>query len=323
VSVAWGILSTAKINQKFLEGVSDSTELDVVAVASRSRESAEHYAREHDIDRAHGSYERLLEDPEVEAVYIPLPNSMHIEWTIRALQHGKHVLCEKPLSRRPDEVARAFEVAQEHDRLLSEGFMYRHHPQTRRLAELVRDRAVGELRLIRAAFSFPLPAPENVRLNAALDGGALMDVGCYCVNGARLLAGEPQQVTAQEIKGGDGVDVGFVATMTCPDDVLVHFDAGMSFAARDELEVVGTEGSLLLDDPWHCVNPVIQLHRGSETERIEIERVNAYRLEAENLSAAIRGEQPLLLGREDALEQARCIAALYEAAETGQTVALG
>jgi predicted dehydrogenase len=321
--VAWGVLSTAKINEKFLEGVRESNEVEVVAVASRSRESAEHYAREHDIDRAHEGYENLLNDPEVEAVYIPLPNSMHIEWSIRALEAGKHVLCEKPLSRRADEVARAFEVAEQNQRLLSEGFMYRHHPQTRRLAELVADHAVGELRLVRAAFSFPLPGPENVRLKSELDGGALMDVGCYCVSGARLLAGEPQSVTAQQTLGGDGVDVGFAATMKCANDVLVHFDAGMSFAARDELEIVGTDGSLFLDDPWHCVNPVIELRRDGGTERIEVERANPYRLEAENLAAAIKNQEPLLLGREDALGQARCIEALYEAAADGRTITLG
>jgi xylose dehydrogenase (NAD/NADP) len=259
----------------------------------------------------------------VEAVYIPLPNSMHLEWTIRALEAGKHVLCEKPLSRHADAVERAFEAAEANDRLLSEGFMYRHHPQTRRLAELVQEQAVGELKLVRAEFSFPLPGPENVRLKQELDGGALMDVGCYCVSGARLLAGEPHQVTAQQTLGGDGVDIGFVATMSFPNDVLGHFDAGMSFANRDALEAVGTEGSLFLDDPWHCVNPVIEVRRDGETDRIEIELVNPYRLEAENVAAAIRGREPLLLGREDALGQARAIEALYEAADHGRAVTLG
>jgi predicted dehydrogenase len=316
-------MSTAKINQKFLEGVRESPEVEVVAVGSRNQESAEHYAREHGIDRAHGSYDSLLADPEVAAVYVSLPNSLHVEWTVRALEAGKHVLCEKPLSRRADEVIRAFDAAERTGRLLTEGFMYRHHPQTRRLTELVAGGAAGELKLIRAAFSFPLPAQGNVRLSKGLDGGALMDVGCYCVSAARALAGEPQQVTAQQTLGGDAVDVGFVATMTHLGDVLVHFDAGMSFAARDELEVVGAEGSVFLDDPWHCINPVIEVRRDDGVERIEIEHVNSYRLEAENLSAAIQGHAPLLLGRDDALGQARCIEALYEAADQGRAVTLG
>ena len=320
--VRWGIISTAKINEKFLDGVRDSAEVEVVAVASRNRESAEHYASEHGIDRAYGGYDDLLTDPDVDVVYISLPNSLHIEWSIRALEAGKHVLCEKPLSRRAQDVARAFDVAERNDRMLSEAFMYRHHPQTRRLSEMVEANAVGKLRLVRAAFSFPSPAPGNVRLRTDLDGGALMDVGCYCVSGARLIAGEPHRVTAQQALGGDGVDIGFVGTMACADDVLVHFDAGMSFADRDELEVVGEDASLFVDDPWHCVNPVIELRRTGEVEHIEIDRVNPYRLEAENMSAAIEGRAPLLLGREDALGQARCIEALYEAAAHGRAVTL-
>jgi predicted dehydrogenase len=255
-------------------------------------------------------------------VYISLPNSLHVEWTVRALEAGKHVLCEKPLGRRTDEVQRAFDVAEREGRLLMEAFMYRHNPQTRRLVQLVDDGAVGRLRMIRAAFSFAVDNPANVRLSAELDGGALMDVGCYCVSGTRLLAGEPERVTAEQAIGGDGVDVAFVATMRLRDDVLAHFDAGLALADRDELEVVGEEGALFLDDPWHCRTPVIELRRDGEVQRIELERVDSYRLEAENFSAAIRGEDRPLLGRADALGQARAIEALYEAADTGHAVSL-
>jgi predicted dehydrogenase len=315
-------MSTARINRKFLAGARLADDVEVVAVASRTRESAERYAQEHGIERGHGRYEDLLSDPEVEVVYISLPNSLHVEWAVRALEAGKHVLCEKPLSRHPREVERAFEVAEREHRLLSEAFMFRHHPQTHRLTELLADEAIGPLRLVRGAFSFELPAPGNVRLRAELDGGALMDVGCYCVNATRLLAGEPLEVTAQQTRGGEDVDVGFVATMRCPDGVLGHFDAGMSFAARDELEVVGERGSLFLDDPWHCVDPLIELRDAEGTQRIEIARVDPYRCEAENVSAAIRGREPLLLGREDALAQARAIEALHAAAADRRAVAL-
>jgi len=315
-------MSTAKINAKFLEGVQGSPHVHIAAVGSRSRESAEHYAHEHGIERAHASYEALLADRDVDVVYISLPNSLHVEWSVRALEAGKHVLCEKPLSRRADEAARAFDAAQGNGRLLMEGFMYRHHPQTRRLVELVQSGAIGELKLVRAAFSFPLPATGNVRLSRELDGGALMDVGCYCVSAARMLAGEPHQVTAQQTRHEDGVDIGFVATMAFPGDVLCHFDAGMSFAQRDALEAVGSNGSLFLDDPWHCRDPVIELHRDGDVETIESEHANAYRLEAENLSAAIDGRAAPLLGREDALGQARTLEALYEAADHGQAVTL-
>ncbi|MGZ4181840.1 MAG: Gfo/Idh/MocA family protein [Solirubrobacteraceae bacterium] len=320
--IRWGIMSTARINSKFLEGARQSSALEILAVASRERETAERYAAENGIERAYGGYDALLADPDVDAVYISLPNSMHVEWSVRALEAGKHVLCEKPLGRRAADVNRAFDVADREGRLLMEAFMYRHNPQTRRLVELVRDSAVGRVRLIRSAFSFAEADPANVRLTTALDGGALMDVGCYCVSGSRLIAGEPQRVGAEQVAGGDGVDIVFAATMRFADDVLAHFDAGLALNTRDELEVVGDEGSLFLDDPWHCLEPVIEMRRHDTCERIEIEVVNSYRLEAENMSAAIRGEAPLLLDRADALGQARTIEALYEAADTGLPVTL-
>lgn len=317
--VQWGILSTARINDRFIAGCAQSDAASIGAVASRDRERARAYADEHGIERAHGSYEELLADPEVEAVYISLPNSMHLAWTEAALRAGKHVLCEKPLGRRAREVAAAFDLAQREQLVLMEAFMYRHHPQTRRLAELVRSGAIGRLRMIRAAFSFRLADATNVRLSAGLEGGALMDVGCYCVNAARLLAGEPERVTAQQSLGGDGVDVAFTGTMRFPGDVLAHFDAGMDLAARDELEVVGDAATLLLEDPWHCRTPGIELRGEGSDERIEVPHADSYMLEAENMSAAIRGDAEPLLGRADAVGQAAAIEALYEAAADGGT----
>jgi predicted dehydrogenase len=320
--VKWGILSTARINGLFLAGARQSPEVEIVAVASRDSARAENYAREQGIERAHGSYDALLDDPEVEVVYISVPNSTHVEWTVRALEAGKHVLCEKPLSRRTKDVELAFDAAERHERLLMEAFMYRHNPQTLRLVELIRRGAVGRLRLVRGAFSFAAREPANIRLSAELDGGALMDVGCYCLSGARLIAGEPMRVSAEQVLGGDGVDIVFAATMHCPDGVLAHFDAGLALANRDELEVVGEDGALFLDDPWHCRQPLIELRRDQGVERIEIPVADSYRLEAENMSAAVRGQAAPLLGRADAVAQARAIEALYEAADTGQAVTL-
>ncbi len=321
-AVKWGIMSTARINRLFLAGAREADGVELTAVASRDRARAEEYARENGIPRAHDSYEALLADPDIEAVYIPLPNSLHVEWSIRALQSGKHVLCEKPLSRRREEVARAFAVAEQSQRLLMEAFMYRHHPQTRRLTELLDDGAVGRVRVIRAAFGFVAGDPANVRLQAALDGGGLMDVGCYCVSAVRLIAGEPERVSAEQTLGGDGVDVVFAGTLRHPGDVISHFDCGLALDSRDLLEVTGDAGSILLVDPWHCRNPLIQLRRDGETERIEIERANSYRLEAENFSAAIRGQADPLLGRDDALGQAKTIEALYRAADWARSVSL-
>jgi D-xylose 1-dehydrogenase (NADP+, D-xylono-1,5-lactone-forming) len=320
--VKWGIMSTARINRLFLAGARQSDALEILAVASRDRSAAERYARENAIERPYGGYEQLLADPEIEAVYISLPNALHIEWAIQALQAGKHVLCEKPLSRHPAEVERAFDVADREDRLLMEAFMYRHNPQTLKLTELVGAGAVGRVRLIRSAFSFAAGDPANIRLAATLDGGALMDVGCYCVSAARLLAGEPERVTAEQELGGDSVDVVFAATMRFAGDVLAHFDAGLALAERDELEVVGEQGSLFLDDPWHCRAPLIELRHDHGVQRIELEQVDSYKLEAENFSGAIRGEARPLLGRGDATGQARAIGALYEAADGGRAVTL-
>jgi predicted dehydrogenase len=322
MTVKWGILSTAKINDLFLAGARESPEVEVVAVASRERARAESYAREYGIERAHGSYEDLLADPEIDVVYNPLPNSMHVEWSVRALEAGKHVLCEKPMSRRTSDVERAFDLAERQGLVLMEAFMYRHNPQTKRLVQLIDDRAVGRVRAVRAAFSFVARDPTDVRLSAALDGGALMDVGCYCVSGTRLIAGEPERVSAEQVIGGDGVDVVFAGTMRFVNDVIGHFDCGLTLASRDELEVIGDEGSLFLDDPWHCRTPLIELRRDGSVEGIEIEAADSYRLEAENMSGAIRGEAAPLLGREDAVGQARAIEALYEAAASGHAVTL-
>jgi D-xylose 1-dehydrogenase (NADP+, D-xylono-1,5-lactone-forming) len=313
--VKWGILSTAHINRLFLAGAREADGVEVVAVASRDAKRAADLAREQGIKRAYDTYDALLADPEVEAVYIPLPNSLHVPWSVRALEAGKHVLCEKPLSRRAAEVERAFDVAERQDRLLMEAFMYRHNPQTHRLVALVAERAIGQLRLIRGAFSFVAKDPADVRLSRELDGGALMDVGSYCVNAARLLAGEPESCTGLQVLGGDGVDVVFAGAMGFAGGVTAHFDAGLAFAARDELEVVGDEGTLFLDDPWHARQPLIELRRDGRVERIATPDVDSYRLEAENFSAAIRGETQPLLGRDDAVGQARAIEALYRAAE--------
>ena len=317
-----GILSTAHINRLLIPGAHASGKVELIAVASRERGRAEAYAREWEIERAYGSYDALLEDPDVEAVYISLPNTLHCEWSIRALEAGKHVLCEKPLSRHPEDVEQAFDAAARADRLLSEAFMYRHNPQTWRLVELVREGAIGELRLIRSAFSYSLYDAENIRLRTDVEGGSLMDVGCYCVSGSRLLAGEPETVFGQAYVGPSGTDWVFAGAMRFPGDVLAQFDCGTALADRDELEVIGSEGSLFLDDPWHCREPVIELRRDGGVERIELDPVDSYRLELENLSDAIRGEAPLLLGRDDAIPQARALEALHRSAETETPVRL-
>jgi xylose dehydrogenase (NAD/NADP) len=318
MTLRWGILSTANISGALLE----SGHGEFVAVASRSAERAETFARERGIARAHGSYEGLLADPEVDAVYVPLPNSMHAEWSIRALEAGKHVLCEKPMSRHPDDVERAFDVAEREGLVLMEAFMWRHHPQLERARELIAEGTIGALKVIRAAFSFTGRPAGDIRLQRALEGGGLMDVGCYCISGCRAVAGTgPERVYGEQVLGGDGVDVAFAATLRFPGDVLATFDCGMSYAARDELEAVGDEGSLFLDDPWHGREAVIEVRRPDRsTERVEVGRANSYALELRNFEAAVRGEAPPLLGRDDAVAQARVIAALYRSVDEGRPI---
>jgi xylose dehydrogenase (NAD/NADP) len=321
-AVKWGIISTADINRKVIPGAQASPKVDLVGVASRNQQRAEEYAKEWDIPRAYGSYDALLADPEIEAVYISLPNNMHCEWSIKSLEAGKHVLCEKPMSRSTSEVVEAFDAADKADRFLSEAFMYRHNPQTKRLTQLVNEGAIGELRVVRSVFSYSLYDEENIRLRPEVEGGALMDVGCYTVSGSRLVAGEPERVSGEAWYGPSGTDWVFSGTLRFPNDVIGLFHCGTALPEQDELEVIGSEGSLFLDDPWHCNVPVIELRRADGVERIEIEQEDSYRLELENLSDAIRGEGELLLGREDAVGQARTLGALHESATSGRPVEL-
>jgi D-xylose 1-dehydrogenase (NADP+, D-xylono-1,5-lactone-forming) len=316
-AVRWGIVSTAHINRLVIPGAHASPKVDLRAVASRDLDRAREYAAKWEIPQAYGSYEELLADPEIEAVYISLPNTLHCEWSIRALDAGKHVLCEKPLSRHPADVEAAFDAAERNGRFLMEAFMYRHNPQTAKLVELVRGGAIGELRLVRAVFSYSLYDVDNIRLKPDVEGGSLMDVGCYCVSGSRLLAGEPESVFGQARIGESGTDWVFTGLMRFPGDVLAQFDCGTALPERDELEAIGSEGSLFLDDPWHCRKPGIELRRADGVERIELDPVDSYRLELENLSDAIRGKGEPPLGREDALAQARTIEALFRSAGSG------
>jgi predicted dehydrogenase len=310
----WGLLATARINRHLLAASPER----FIAVASRDALRAQAYAREHGIARAHGSYEELLADPEVDVVYNPLPNALHVEWTLAALRAGKHVLCEKPMSADPAAVEEVFDLASERGLVVAEAFMWRHAPQVRLAQELIAGGAIGELRLLRASFGFLLDRGGDVRFSTPLDGGALMDVGCYCVSGMRTLAGaEPEHVQAEQVLGGDGgVDVRLVATLRFPGDVLAVMDCGFDVHERAELEAVGTTATLVLADPWHGREPVVELRHNGTLERQVPDAPSSYLLEIEDLEAAVRGERAPLLGRDDAVAQARTLAALRRAATT-------
>jgi xylose dehydrogenase (NAD/NADP) len=316
--VRFGMLSTAKINAAIENGARLSDAVEVVAVASRDVVHGLAYAQEHDIARAHGSYEAMLADPEVEAVYISLPNSLHAEWTIRAVEAGKHVLCEKPMARRPGEVERVFDAAERAGRIVMEAFMYRHHLQSHALHELVVSQGIGVLRQVRTVFSFMLDDPENVRLRPELEGGALMDVGCYCISGARLVAGEPEVAVGRQVVGETGVDVRFAGLLEFPNDVIAEFYCAFDLPYRSALEAIGSEGSVVVPEPWLCRDPHLEVNG----ERIDVADADRYQLQLENFAAAIRGDAQPLLGREDAVAQARVIEALYRSAESGDAVSL-
>ena len=318
-----GLLSTANINRAILAGAAETDRVDVVAVASRDAARADAYAADHGIATAHGSYEALLADPGVDAVYISLPNGMHHEWTMHALAAGKHVLCEKPYTRHPDEAEEAFDAAEAAGLVLAEAFMYRHHPQTAAVARLVADGAIGRLCAVKATFTFPLRDLSDIRALPELDGGALMDVGCYCVSGIRLLAGEPEHVRGEQVTGTTGIDMAFHGTLRCAEDVVGQFEASFRSPQRQSLEAVGETGVLVVEAPWRRDwGGSVTLRRDGETEVVEVEEADSYTRELENLADAIDGRAPALLGRADAVGQARVIDALYRSAASGTRIAV-
>ena len=323
--VRLGIVSTAGINRLVIPPAKASPLVDLVAVASRDEKRAREYAREWEIGRSYGSYDALLADAEIEAVYISLPNHEHVPWTLRALEAGKHVLCEKPLTRHPGEVETVWGLAELRGLVVCEAFMWRHNPQTKRFTELVADGAIGELQFVRSLFSFAMSDPAtNVRMKKEWEGGSLMDVGTYCVSGIRLLAGEPESVYGEQLPGGDGVDVRFSGLMRFESGVHGLFYSSFESPSRTELEAIGSDGVLILRDPWHAWRGGIELQRDeeAESERIEVDSGDSYRLELEDFARAIRGEKEPLLGRADALGQARALAALYLSAGERRPVEL-
>ncbi|MGI9112302.1 MAG: Gfo/Idh/MocA family protein [Gaiellaceae bacterium] len=318
-----GLLSTARINGEILRAAATTDRVDVVAVASRDGAKAQAYARQHGLERSHSSYDALLEDDNVDAVYISLPNGMHHEWSLRTLAAGKHVLCEKPYSRRPAEVEEAFGVATAAGLVLLEALMYRHHPQTQKVRDLVEGGAIGELRAVSAAFSFSLDDLSNVRAQPELDGGALMDLGCYCVSGVRLLAGEPERVSAEQVLGSTGVDMALYGTLRHADGVVTQIAASFLAPRSQRLEAVGREGAVVVEAPWRVDwGGELVVTRGDSSEIVPVEPADAYRLQLDNFADAIEGRADPLLSRADALGQACAISALSLAAETGATIPL-
>ena len=318
----WGLLSTARINSALIPPLRASQRNRLLAVASRTQESAEAYARQWDIPRAHGSYEALLADPEIDVIYNPLPNHLHAEWSVKAVEAGKHVLCEKPLALSVREVDIMQAAASKHGRVITEAFMYRHHPQTLKVQELVKDGALGSLQLIRGSFSYILSRGGDVRLDPEMGGGSIWDVGCYPITYARsVVAEDPLEVFGWQVTGPTGIDETFVGQMRFANDVYMQFDSSFSMPLRWFMEIVGSEGTLTIPNPFKPnENAEIYLTRDGGTETIKIKGQELYIGEVEDLADAI------LLGRAPriSLDESRAnvalIRAFLESARTGRPV---
>lgn len=284
-----GVLGAAKIARAFIAGVRPSTKVAVVAVASRDAERARNFARETGIPSVHASYEALLADPAIDAIYNPLPNSLHATWSIRAMDAGKHVLCEKPLATSADEARAMFAAARRNGVHLAEAYPYRAQPQTLKLRELLVAGAIGRVQLVHAAFGFPMADAANIRLNEALAGGALMDAGCYPVSLARMIAGErPVRVQAMARWTESGVDRTLVASLEFAGGLLAQISCSFATARHRQAFIAGDAGSIAttyLNDTSAAQPPVLELKRGTALdtprELVETTATNGFLAEAE------------------------------------------
>jgi D-xylose 1-dehydrogenase (NADP+, D-xylono-1,5-lactone-forming) len=314
----WGVVSTAAINDLVLPAFDRSEHAQLGAVASRDLDRARRYAAERGIATAYGSYGDLLADQSIDCVYISLPNGLHAEWARQALEAGKHVLCEKPLTPTAEEAASLFELAEQRGRLLMEAFMYRHHPQTLRAGELIRQGAVGDPRIVRSWFHFTVDDPaEDVRYRRDLAGGALRDVGCYCVSFSNyLFDGAPDEVSGVAHLAGSGVEEQFAASMSYPGGGLASFDCGIQAPLHIGLAVLGTEGVLEIPTPWYPHQPPMKLllTRGGATEKIETPGDDSYFLEIENFTAAASGDAAARVTAAETLRTLDTIDRLVQAA---------
>lgn len=320
----WGLLGTARINAALIKPLRMSARNVLAAVASRDAARAQAYAAEWSIPRWFPSYEALLADPEIDAIYISLPNSLHVEWTIKAAQAGKHVLCEKPLALVPEDVDAIATAADRAGVVIVEAFMYRHHPQTLKVQELVAEGAIGRLHLVRGSFTFNLARPNDIRLRPELGGGSIWDVGCYPISYARAVVGaEPVEVFGWQVAGPTGVDLAFVGQMRFPEDVLAQFDSGFRSTLRMVMEFVGDQGRITLTNAFKPdANSQLYLRRGDAMETLHFPDQELYLGEVEDMADAILlGKKPRV-SLADSRGNIATIQALLRSAQEGQPVKL-
>jgi D-xylose 1-dehydrogenase (NADP+, D-xylono-1,5-lactone-forming) len=327
----WGVISTGRIARAFLDALRPSETEQVIAVASRDPAKAAEIAREFGVAQAYGSYQALLADPDVQAVYIAVPNSLHIEWADAAAQASKQILCEKPLGVTREQSAAMFGAARQAGVWLMEAFMYRFHPRTLKIQELVASGAIGTPQLIRASFGFAVTDPANVRLSAELAGGALMDVGCYCVNFSRMIVGRaPARVSATARWGSSGVDETLAATLDYEAGAIAQISCSLASSHHHLAQVIGSEGIIEVEEAFTPPpdRPArLRVRRGARfatVEEIEFPPVNQYRLEAEGFGRLVAAghaghglpEMPLV----ETLDNMATIEALLRSARAGHAV---
>ncbi len=318
----WGLLSTARINRALIKPLNASKRTRLLAVASRSQSSADAYAYEWKIPRAHGSYEAMLNDPEVDVVYNSLPNHLHSEWTIKALHAGKHVLCEKPIALSLAELDAMSQAAQESGKILAEAFMYRHHAQTLKVKEIVDSGELGRIQLIKGAFTFPIQSENDIRNFKDMGGGSIWDVGCYPISYARTIVGaEPVEVFGWQVTGQGGSDDSFIGQMRFEGGIHMQFDSGFRSPFRSMIEIVGNKASLYIPNPFKPgLKNEIHLTRGNEIQKIKISGNELYLGEVEDICDAIQSGKPTRISIMDSRNNLAVILALLESAKTGKLV---
>jgi xylose dehydrogenase (NAD/NADP) len=320
-----GIISTARVGERrIVPAIQKSKNATVTAVASRDGARAQAYAERLDLPKAYTSYEALLNDPEIDAVYVPLPNALHCEWSCKAAEAGKHVLCEKPLAANAREVDRMIGACDANDVVLMEGFMYRFHPQTVKVLEMIAFGAIGAVRIVRAAFCFTVSSETNIRLNPALGGGALMDVGSYCVSVARTMVGaEPESVTALAQRGASGVDEAMGGLLQFPGGALASFECSFRTPYRASYEVIGEHGRIEVIAPFITNNneTLIVLHTPDDrAQTYAFPATDQYALMVEHFAECVMDRLPLRYSPSEGRAQMHVIDALYESAGTGRVV---
>jgi predicted dehydrogenase len=333
-AVKWGVMGNATIARVcVIPAIQKSCNGSVHALATRSPARAQEVVADHQIDQIYNSYDALLADPAINVIYIALPNHLHYPWTVKALKAGKNVLCEKPLACSANEAKEMASVAEDCGRYLMEAFMYRFHPRSRRIKQLIAEGRIGAPCLIRSAFCFRMrekdwTSEKNARLKPEMGGGALLDVGCYSVSVARwFLGAEPTQVQAQAVYHPDGVDVHMVGTLGFADIALATFEASFISALQQTYSIAGADGVIELPHnafvPWE--NDAAFLLRGQDEEEGQqhlIPGADEYQLMVEYFADVVLGNTDLMYPPADSIGNMRVLDALSQAARTGETVKL-